>query len=61
MNLDNSFTFGIWLTLASAILRAVYARTIVESVSIYSNLFNVKAVQSLFLGISLSWLALSFL
>lgn len=48
MNLDNSFTFGIWLTLASAILRALYARTIVESVGIYSNLFNVKAVQSLF-------------
>lgn len=48
MNLDNSFTFGIWLALTSAILGALYARTIVESVGIYSNLFNVKAVQSLF-------------
>ena len=48
MNLDNSFTFGILLTLALAILWALYACTIVESVGIYSNLFNVKAVQSLF-------------
>lgn len=48
MNLDNSFTFGIWLTLALAIRWALYARTIVESVGIYNNLFNVKAVQSLF-------------
>jgi len=59
MNLDNSFTFGIMLTLSLAITMG-YAHAIAGSVGIYNNLFNVKGSPEPILGIRLSWLALSF-